>query len=144
MELSPAPQPLGPFQDKRPRIYEALPVQLVAVEDCSLTAAAGLERDLDDFYVKLLGFEREDADQGLVYRAENCRLLFTITERRTPRPDMRTLGIAVHSLPELIQKLQDAQLEFTRQRGLIPGLDALLIADPASNPLEITEFRLAF
>ncbi len=144
MELSPAPKPFGPFTDKRPRIYEPLPVQLIAIDDCSLFAAAGLERDLDDFYVNLLGFERDPAPDTLVYRAENCRLIFTIIEQRPTRPDMRPLGIAIHSLPELVQKLNDQAIEFTRQRGLTPGADALLLPDPASNPLEITEFRLAF
>ena len=144
MELSPAPKLLGPFTDRRPRIYEPLPVQLIAIEDCSLFTSAGLETDLDDFYVDLLGFERDPAPDTLIYRAENSRLIFTVVELRPPRQDLRPLGIAVHSLPELIQKLSERQIEFTRQRGLVPGYDALLLPDPASNPVEITEFRLAF
>ena len=48
--------------DPRPRIPEPLPVKVLAVEDVRLPATAGLESQLDDFYVGLLGFERVDVD----------------------------------------------------------------------------------
>src|SRR4026208_1292462 len=39
-----------------------LPVKLLAVEDVRLPATAGLESQLDAFYVGLLGFERVDIE----------------------------------------------------------------------------------
>ena len=58
LELENSSTSLEPQEDKRPRIEQPLPVRLVAVEDCVLPAVAGLERDLDSFYVSLLGFAR--------------------------------------------------------------------------------------
>lgn len=44
--------------DRRRRMREPPPVRLVAVADARLSASAGLEPDLDAFYVGLLEFER--------------------------------------------------------------------------------------
>jgi hypothetical protein len=48
--------------DRRPRMPEPLPVKVLAVEDVRLPATAGLESQLDDFYVGLLEFERVDVE----------------------------------------------------------------------------------
>src|SRR5687767_7663075 len=48
--------------DRRPRMPEPLPVKLLAVEDVRLPATAGLEAQLDGFYVGLLEFERVDVE----------------------------------------------------------------------------------
>jgi hypothetical protein len=48
--------------DRRPRMPEPLPVKLLAVEDVRLPATAGLESQLDGFYIGLLGFERVDVE----------------------------------------------------------------------------------
>jgi hypothetical protein len=143
MELEPVDNPPELTADKRPKLYEPLPVRLVAIEDCRLTAPAGLERDLDDFYVGLLGFERDLDLPGLVYRAENCRLRFDVTERPQPRQDCRALGIAVDSMPLILQRLEDLKIEYIRQRGITPGMDSLLFPDPAGNPVEVLELRIA-
>jgi hypothetical protein len=143
IELENSPDGFEPIEDKRPKIEEPPPVRLVAVEDCSLSAAAGLERDLDAFYVGLLGFEREEDGGGIVYRAENFRLRIAVIERPQPREDYHPLGIVVPSLFDLMQRLADAEIEFVRQRGLMPGVESLLLSDPAGNPLEITQFMLA-
>jgi len=66
--------------DARPRMPEPLPVRLVCVEDAHLPAAAGLEKQLDAFYVDLLGFQRETGVDGLIYEAENLRLIFSLVE----------------------------------------------------------------
>ncbi len=50
-------------------------MRLAAVADCRLLSPAGLERDLDAFYGKLLRFERDEEPEGIVYRAENFRLV---------------------------------------------------------------------
>jgi hypothetical protein len=143
IEVDPATTSFEHVEDKRPRVPEPPPVRLVAVEDCNLLAVAGIETDLDAFYVGLLGFEREAADGLIVYRAENFRLRFAIVECPESREDYRPLGIATPSLAELAQRFTDAEIEFVRQRGLTPGVEFLLLSDPAGNPLEISEFGIA-
>lgn len=129
--------------DRRPKIEEPPPVRLAAVEDCQLWAAAGLERELDGFYVDLLNFEREAAEHEIIYRAENLRLRIAVLECPLSREDYRPLGLAVESLGDLVMRLNDAKIEFVRHHGLTPGQDNLLLSDPAGNPVEISESRLA-
>jgi hypothetical protein len=130
-------------EDRRPKIEEPPPVRLIAVEDCQLWAVAGLERELDEFYVGLLNFERESAETEIVYRAENLRLRVAVLERPLPREDYRPLALAVNSLGELMGRLHQAKVEFVHHYGLAPGQDNLLISDPAGNPVEISETRIA-
>lgn len=105
MELEPSTGTQPSPRDPRPHMPEPPPVRLVAIDDVSLPAASGVERDLDFFYVMLLGFEREDLDvkrpkpripvppaprnahrrsapevPGPIYRAENFRLRFQTVE----------------------------------------------------------------
>ncbi|HWE01506.1 MAG TPA: VOC family protein [Tepidisphaeraceae bacterium] len=130
--------------DRRPRMPEPLPVRLVTVEDARLIAAAGQESALDAFYVELLGFEKEDAESRLVYRADNFRLVWRIHELPITRNDMRALGIEVPVLREAEQKLIDAEIFYERRRGLYPGQQSLVLQDPAGNWIELTgrsEFR---
>jgi extradiol dioxygenase family protein len=49
----------------------------------------------------------------------------------------------VDSLNDLARRLTEAEIEFQRQRGLIPGQDSLLLSDPAGNPVSIGEYRVA-
>lgn len=142
MELEQTTQPFVPVNDKRPKLEEPPPVRLVAVDDCILSAPAGLERELDEFYVGLLGFQRDDAQLPIVYHAENQSLRIEIVEKPDPRENLRSLGICVLSLAELVRRLNEEEIEFVRQRGLMPGNESLLLTDPAGHPLEITEFRL--
>jgi hypothetical protein len=144
MELEPSVGGFAPIEDRRPKIEEPPPVRLVAVEDCRLIASAGLECELDRFYVGLLRFLRLDDPSRIVYKAENQDLYFEIVERQEPPRPMRTLGIVVPSLAELTQRFNDAEVEFTRLRGLVPGMQCLIVYDPAGNPLEITEFGIVF
>ncbi|MGD1275877.1 MAG: hypothetical protein ABR964_01480 [Tepidisphaeraceae bacterium] len=144
MELDEPSAPFVPMEDRRPRLEEPLPVRLVAVADCRLTATAGLEWELDDFYLGLLGFERDLAETTIVYRADNHRLRFEILERMRHREDLRALGITVPSLGELAQRLIESEIEFVHQRGLVPGMNSLLMSDPAGNPLEVGEHRAVF
>jgi hypothetical protein len=130
-------------EDGRPKMEPPPPVRLVAVEDCQLWAAAGLETQLDEFYVGLLNFEREQAEHEIVYRAENLRVRIAVLERPAPREDYRPLGLSVESLRELVQRLNDAKIEYVQHYGLMPGQDNLLLSDPAGNPVEICESRFA-
>jgi hypothetical protein len=143
MELEPVTTPFVPAEDRRQKIEEPPPVRLIAIEDCRLPATAGLEPKLDQFYLGLLRFFRVEDPARVAYHAENHDLYFQITELPQPRTDARSLGIAVPSLAELTQRLNEAEIEYIRQRGLIPGFDTISLYDPAGNPLEISEFGIA-
>ena len=141
MELEPAPKVFRPIPDRRRYIPEPPPVKLLTLEDASLPAAAGLERQLDAFYVGLLGFERAAGSEWPVYRAENFSVTFDVLEPPVQREDYRALGIEVPSLADLEVKLIEAQAEYTRQRGLLPGEEHIVLLDPAGNWLEIVDRR---
>src|SRR4029453_2652660 len=77
LELEPATG-LAPRPDRHPRMDqplplnlfgggEPLPVNLVAVEDVRMPAPAGVEVQLDAFYVALLRFERVGSETELNY-----------------------------------------------------------------------------
>ena len=146
IELEPVTGPFVPQADRRMRVPEPPPVRLIAVDDVRLEARAGLEPQLDAFYVGILKFEREAAAEGtnvLRYKAENFRLRIVMVEHRVDRgDDLRMLGVAVPKLLAVEHAFFDAEIEYTRQKGLIPGQESLLVRDPAGNWLEITEIRL--
>lgn len=128
--------------DSRPHMPEPPPVRLVAVEDVHLQAPAGLEKQLDDFYLSMLDFEREPARQGVIhYKAENVRLIFTIKETLPPRSDLRTTTVEVDSLADAEAKIIAREFEYQRMKGLTAGEEALLLLDPAGNWLSIRESR---
>jgi len=140
MELEESTIEFTPAPDKRPPIPEPPPVRLVAVSDVRMPAPAGRERDLDAFYVTLLEFARDPDEMFPVYWAENFCLRFDVHEPPLSRDDLRPTGIQVRSLAALEQKLIDDQRDYTRQRGLLPGTESLLLTDPAGNWIEIAEF----
>jgi hypothetical protein len=139
MELEKSTVAFEPAPDVRPKIPEPPPVQLVAVADVALGSVAGIEKDLDGFYIGLLRFERDPDVEGIVYRAENFRLRFDVHECPQPRDDMRPIGIAIPSFGEMMEKLSDREIEFVRQRGISPAQDTLLLRDPAGNWVELSE-----
>ena len=96
---------------------------------------------LDDFYVKVLAFERQPESEFPIYRAENFKLIFDVLEPPIVRETMRPVRIEVPSLRTVSQKLTDARMEFSWQRGLLPGQEALVLLDPAGNWAEISEGR---
>ena len=79
--------------------------------------------------------------QGPVYRGENARISFQVHEPLIERDSVRALGIVVPSLVGLGEQLETREVEFTRQKGLYPGQQSLLLQDPAGNWLEISEHR---
>jgi catechol-2,3-dioxygenase len=142
VELEPAAEiPFVPRPDCRARMAEPLPVRLIAVADVSLPAPAGVEVQLDAFYVDILGFQRSIDRHVLVYHADNVDLWFTVTDPPVRHEKLRPTGIAVPLLSEIAQRLTDAEIEFTHQRGMVPGLESLLLLDPAGNWVEITDTR---
>lgn len=142
MELEPAGEEFQPVDDRRPKLLPPPPVQLVAIADLSLLANAGLEKELDRFYVDLLRLERDEAEQGvpeLIYRAANFRLRLTVVERRPPREDFSLTGFVVPSLAELMQRLDESKIVYVRQRSIWAGTDSIILLDPAGNSIEVTE-----
>lgn len=130
-----------PEPDRRPMIYEAPPVWLMAVADVRVEARAGIEKQLDEFYGDILAFERDEASEFPVYRAGNFRLHFEIVEPPVVRDDLRPIGVVVPSLAAAEEKLIQRELEYTRQRGLLAGQEALVLLDPAGNWVQISESR---
>ncbi|MCS7033246.1 MAG: VOC family protein [Phycisphaerae bacterium] len=145
MELEPSRVEFTPVPDSRPTLPEPLPVRLVAIDNVRSVAIAGLEREMDQLYRSILQFERRanltlpDGRQVLVYAADNAELHFHVHEPVVERTDLRPLQIEVNSLAEAEQKLLEAGMEYTRQWGLTPGQESLLLQDPSGNWVEITE-----
>jgi hypothetical protein len=131
--------PFRPSQDPRPHMPDPIPVKLLAIHDVHLPARAGTDALLDQLYVELLDFQRDRKAPGLVYRAENVRLCFEVTEEPVVKRDLRPTGIIVPSLPEAELKLLEAGIEYTRQRGLTPGSEMLVLLDPGGNWIELME-----
>jgi hypothetical protein len=132
--------PLGPVEDTRPRLPEPLPVKLIAVEDVQLPALAGAEKKMDDLYVGLLEFVKEDPAR-LTYRADNLSLHFELVAGLIERDAYRPLQVEVLSLRDTEKKLFEGEWEYERQRGLTPGSEMLVLFDPSGNLVEISEAR---
>lgn len=130
-----------PRTDVRPHLPEPLPVRLVAVEDVRLQTSAGLERPLDAFYVSVVGFERDPDDSILQYNADNFSLNFDVVEGEVRRDDLRAIGVEVPSLLAVEHKLMRAEIDYTRQKGVDPGREALVLQDPAGNWIELMELK---
>jgi hypothetical protein len=71
-------------------------------------------------------------------RGEKHRLRFELHEPPVRRHALRPITILIPSLAEMEQALIDAAFEYTRQRGLTPGEDSLVLLDPAGNWIELT------
>ena len=136
-----APTGIEPVPDRRPRMDEPLPVRLVAIADVMLPVIAGLEVDLDRFYVGLLEFVRDADPRQLVYHADNFALRFVVRELLPQRGEYRPVQIEVQSLLIAEQKLMEAKIEYVRQRTLTPGEESLVLLDPAGNWVELVEYR---
>jgi hypothetical protein len=139
IELEPSPG-ITPSADLRARMDELPPVRLISVDDVRLITPPNLSAKLDALYVDLLEFTRDAQSQELIYRAENFRLKLEVVDQiPTPRDGVRPIGIEVRSLRDAERKLFEHQIEYIRQRGLLPGLITLLLQDPAGNWIELSE-----
>jgi len=143
LELEPASTGFrGPPQDRRPHMPEPPPVRLTAIEDVIAIVPGFIERELDDFYVAFLQFERDrNSGNRLVYRADNFRLLLEIHAPPINRTDMRPIAVEVLSLVDAEAKIIEREIEYQRIRGLTAGSDALMLQDPAGNWVSISERR---
>jgi hypothetical protein len=129
---------LTPVADLRPRMDEPPPVRLIAIDDVRLLTPPGKAGELHRFYVDLWQFTREGGSE-IIFRAENFRLRFEVIADQKPieRDGVRPIGIEVRSLREAEIKLAGAQIDYLRQRGLLPGQMSLLTQDPAGNWIEL-------
>lgn len=141
MELEPSRGEFQPVDDRRRRIGEPLPVRLVAVGDVQLPGRIEREDALDAFYAGLLQFEREEGPGAPVYRADNFRLRFAWMEPGSREVDLKPVMIEVQSLSRTEMKLVEAQMEYTRQRGLVAGREGLVLLDPAGNWVELVQIQ---
>lgn len=137
--LEEASIPVQPPSDVRPRLPEPLPVRLLTVENATLLAPAGVEKELDEFYIGLLGFERHADPYRVIYHADNFDLYFDVIEPPIERDSLKPLGIEVVSLRETELRLIEREYEYERQKGIFPGHFALVLLDPAGNWLELTQ-----
>lgn len=135
MDLEPSSIDFKPIPDTRPRIEPPPPVRVVAITDVHLPAPAGIEPELDAFYVGLLGFvpDPSGAEGKLVYQAENVNLVFDVLEPPIARDRLRPVEIELSSLPLVEQKLIEHEIPYERVRALLTGRDSLLLQDPAKN-----------
>lgn len=142
MELEESSFNFKPVPDRRPLMPPPPPVRLIAIDDVHVPAAAGLERELDAFYVGLFGFERQGHDEGhLTYKSENFLLCFDVLEPPIERDDFRPIGIEVPSLSAARATLTEREIEHEFQRGLMPGVEIVLVRDPAGNWVSVSERR---
>ena len=75
-------------------------------------------------------------------RADNFLLRFRLLDPPIVHDALRPQGIEVLDLAELEKKFREAELEYTRERGITPGHETLLLLDPGGNWVEIGEIRL--
>lgn len=139
MELEEPTERFEPIRDTRPHMPMPPPVRIVAIDDVRLTTPAGLEAELDALYVGLLQFERDEPEEGapIVYRAENGRVLVSVTES-PERDDYRPLQVEIPHFEDFVRALNDREIEYELQRGLAAGTDAVLFRDPAGNWVSVT------
>ena len=89
--------------------------------------------------------DRSGAEAGegeLVFRADNFLLRFRLLDPPIVHDTLRPQGIEVLDLAELEKRFREAELEYTRERGITPGRETLLLVDPGGNWVEIGEIRL--
>jgi hypothetical protein len=140
MELEPSNAALPPVSDSRKRMDEPLPVSLEAVADIHLPIPSASPESLDSLYVDILEFQKAADRPVLTYHADNFDLVFDL-----PRPegqkDYRPVKIIVHSLVATEHKLVEAEIEYERQKSIMPGHEALVFTDPDGNYVETREHR---
>jgi hypothetical protein len=138
MELEPSSIDFKPGKDPRPHMPERPVVRLQAIEDVRLNTPAGLEKELDAFYVGMLRFERDAEETACIaYRAERFRICFTVVERMPERGDYRPVMCDVPFMNDFVTALNDGQIGFEWQKGITAGVDRVLLRDPAGNYVSV-------
>lgn len=132
-------------EDTRPTLVEPPPVRLAAVADVSLPTIAGLEPQLDAFYVDLLRFARANNEntphKAPIYLAEKRAIVFHLVEAPPERDAVRPIAIQTPFYDQIIEQLEFDGVEYELVRGLVAGNDAILLRDPAGNWVAIGDWR---
>lgn len=130
------PPDTHPFMPERP------PVRLLAIADVKLAVVAGVEKQLDEFYVGLLKFARGEHEEGwVIYEAERWRLVFEVVETPPARDDYRPTMVQIPHFDEFVQALIDRHIEYEFQKGTTPGLEGVFLRDPAGLWISVAPIR---
>lgn len=141
MELEQPTESILP-PDRLPHMPEPPAVRLLAIADVKLAAVAGIEKQLDAFYVGLLKFERDETEtERIVYKAERWRLVFAVVETPPPHDDYRPVMVQIPHFTDFIQALADRQIEFEWQKGVSPGIETAFLRDPAGFWVSVAPIR---
>jgi hypothetical protein len=141
IELEQSQFEFKPGRDQRQRMEEPLPVELEAVADVHLPSPRVPTVKLDVLYVTILEFAAIHDDHYPAYQADNFRLVFNLPRRELIQEDFRTTKIIVQSLAALQTKLLAAELEYERQKSVMPGQEVIVMQDADGNWLDIRERR---
>jgi hypothetical protein len=136
-ELEPSRHPVAKASDTRRRLEEPLPVELEAVADLHVPVPKALQKDMLRLYGEMLQFAAMPAEPHLAFRADNFILRFDLP--RSDKPNYHPIRIIIPSLPVFEAQLSEAGIEYTRQRGLLPGEEVTVLLDPDGNWLEVHE-----
>ena len=141
MELEPPTSFVLP-PDDHPNMPERPVVRLLAIADVRLAAVAGIEKELDDFYINLLKFERGEHEDGrIVYNAERWRLVFNVVERPPAHDDYRPVMVQIPHFPDFIDALKERAVDFEWQKGVAPGVETAFLRDPAGFWVSVAPWR---
>lgn len=138
MELEQPGFDFKPQHDARGRMEQPLPVELEAIANVRGPLPKCALAKMDELYVDILEFAPL-GNAPAAYRAENFTLSFDLPE--VDRASYRLIRVIVRSLVTVVKKLVEAQIEYSRQKGIMPGQDALVFEDPDGNWLEVRQRR---
>lgn len=128
-----------PRKDRRPRMEEPPPVALEAVEHVHLRQPAVAREELVRLYVDILEFVEIEAADAMTFRASNFAVHFD-NERKEDH-DYRPVRVTVSSLAATEARLLEQEILYERQKGLMPGVETLVLKDADGNWIEIRERR---
>lgn len=128
-----------PGKDRRPRMEEPPPVALEAVEHVHLRRPASGREELVRLYVDILEFVELETPNVMGFRASNFAVHFDV--ERTTEHDYRPLRVIVASLAATEARLVEQEISYDRQKGLMPGVETLVLKDADGNWIEIRERR---
>jgi hypothetical protein len=153
MQVEDHAQPFQPVNDTRLRMYEPPVVRLISIDDVTLHATPATAPLLDFFYIQLLGFERHADDLNhtennpknpvtqIIYRAEKNSVIFDIVNVVLPRDDYRPVQVATPLFDLFVRQITELEMPFEWQKGVAPGLETVLLKDPAGNWMLVEPIR---
>jgi hypothetical protein len=119
------------------------PPRLEVLKDIRIAAPDGLEGELRFFYGKILGLPEEPSEgtprERLCFSGREYRLVVEAAEMLPP-PEMRRRAVlAVGSLPDIAELLEEHKIGYKRETGLSLSDRRLHVTDPAGNRLELRQ-----